>query len=257
MNPSNIFQRISQAPTWLISLVALCSGVLVPLALAPFNIWPLAIIAIAFLGLLINGQNFKNVMWRTWMFGIGMYAVGVSWVYVSISGFGGAPIPLALLLVLIFVLFLAAVFTLPFYIYGRWLSPHRLNLVLVLPIIWLLNEWLRTWLLTGFPWLFVGYSQLHTWLAGWAPLFGVLGLSLICAFSGGLLAELLNGRKVRNPVTLSSIGIIIALWSAGFCLQKIDWTQASTEPTSLAIVQPNIAQEDKWQEVEILVAIWR
>jgi apolipoprotein N-acyltransferase len=227
-------------------LAALIAGALLPLSLAPFNIWPLAILSMAALGLLIDRQPLTTVLWRSWFFAVGMYAVGVSWIYVSISGFGGAPAPLAGFLVIIFAFFMAVLFSIPFYFYGRWFSQHKLSLLLALPATWLLSEWLRTWLFTGFPWLFAGYSGQHTWLAGWAPLTGVMGLSLISALTAGFIAEL--ACRPKKSLRLVSAGIFAAfLWLGGAGLQQVEWTQISSTPTTIAMVQPNINQEDKWK----------
>jgi len=246
MTPPNLIQRINKLPSWLQLTTALLSGCLVPLSFAPFNIWPLGILALTIFALLINQQSAKAVWWRSWCFGVGMYGVGVSWVYVSISGFGGAPVPLAIFLVMVFVFFMATVFGLPFYAFGRWFSRHPLSLLIAFPAIWLLGEWLRTWLFTGFPWLFIGYADLTNWLSGWAPVVGVMGLSLFSAFTAAVVAHLIyQPTKTRN-LALCSFAIIF-IWGAGFALQKVEWTQASKIPTSIAIIQPNIAQKDKWQ----------
>jgi apolipoprotein N-acyltransferase len=227
-------------------LAALIAGALLPFSLAPFHIWPLAIISIAVFGLLINQRSLKTVLWRSWFFAVGMYGLGVSWIYVSISGFGGAPAPLACFLVIVFAFFMALLFSIPFYLYGRWFSQHKLSLLLAFPATWLLSEWLRTWLFTGFPWLFAGYAEQHTWLAGWAPVTGVMGLSLITALTAGFIAQLVY--RPAKSISLIAAGIITALlWLGGFALQQIEWTQLTKSPTTIAIVQPNINQEDKWK----------
>jgi len=246
MAPSNLIQRLNQLPNWLQLTIALLAGCLIPLSFAPFNIWPLGIVALTIFALLINEQSAKVVWWRSWCFGVGMYGVGVSWVYVSISGFGGAPIPLAAFLVMVFVFFMAAVFGLPFYAFGRWFNRHPLSLLIAFPATWLLGEWLRTWLLTGFPWLFIGYADLTNWLSGWAPVVGVMGLSLLSAFTAAVFAHFIFKPRKTHHLILGSCAIFF-IWGAGFSLQKIEWTQISKTPTSIAIVQPNIAQEDKWQ----------
>ncbi|MFO1388174.1 apolipoprotein N-acyltransferase [Cellvibrio sp.] len=246
MNSSNLIQRLNQMPSWLQLLVALLSGALIPLSFAPFNIWPLGILALVIFAVLINNQSLKTVWWRSWWFGVGMYAVGVSWIYVSISGFGGAPAPLAAFLVLIFVFFMAAFFSLPFYAFGRWFSFHPLSLLVAFPACWLISEWLRTWLLTGFPWLFIGYADLTNWLSGWAPIVGVMGLSLFSALTAALIAQIIFIPKKSLNVILGCIAVV-GIWLAGFALQKLDWTRVAKSPTSLAIVQPNVNQEDKWQ----------
>ncbi len=246
MNSSNIIQRLNKMPSWLQLLVALMSGGLIPLSFAPFNIWPLGIFALVIFAVLINNQSLKKVWWRSWWFGVGMHAVGVSWVYVSISGFGGAPAPLAAFLVAIFVFSLAAFFSLPFCAFARWFSKHPLSLLVAFPACWLLSEWLRTWLLTGFPWLFIGYADLTNWLSGWAPVIGVMGLSLISAVTAGFIAQTLY--QPQKSIRLMVGGCAVAvIWLVGFALQKVEWTTTSTSPTSIAIVQPNIDQQDKWQ----------
>jgi len=246
MNSSKLIKHLNQFPTWLQFTIALLAGCLVPFSFAPFNVWPLGILALTIFALLIKNQSAKNVWWRSWWFGVGMYAVGVSWIYVSISGFGGAPAPLAAFLVIIFVFFMAAFFSLPFYAFGRWFSRHPLSLLIAFPACWLISEWLRTWLLTGFPWLFVGYADLTNWLSGWAPVVGVMGLSLLSAFTAGFFAHIISRPKISRSLIAGSIAVI-GIWVAGFFLQNIEWTKVASSPTSIAIVQPNINQEDKWQ----------
>ena len=246
MTPSKFTQSLNQLPTWLQLTISLFAGCLVPFSFAPFTIWPLGIAALIILALLIKDQSLKSVLLRCWYFGVGMYGLGVSWVYVSISGFGGAPAPLAACLVIIFVFSMAAVFSLPFYIFGRWFSRHPLGLVIAFPASWLISEWLRTWLLTGFPWLFIGYGDLTNWLSGWAPIIGVMGLSLLSAVTAGWIAQTIYNPKKSTGLILGGITVAI-IWVTGFALQKVEWTQVSSTPTSIAIVQPNISQEEKWQ----------
>jgi apolipoprotein N-acyltransferase len=246
MNLSRTAQTLLQLPHWLTAFLALLAGALLPLSFSPFHYWYLGIAALLLLALLLNQQTAKNILWRTWFFGVGMYGVGVSWVYVSISGFGGAPIPLALILVGIFVCFLAAAFSVPFYIFGRWFARAPQALYLAFPALWLLVEWLRIWLFNGFPWLFVGYAHLHTWLSGWAPLIGVMGISFICALTAGVIAAWVLQKKSRGLIVASLL--TLSLWCAGFYLQKIEWVRASSEAISIAMVQPNMAQQDKWQK---------
>ncbi|MET0355652.1 MAG: apolipoprotein N-acyltransferase [Cellvibrio sp.] len=246
MTSSKVITQINQLPNWLQLTISVLAGCLVPFSFAPFNIWPLAIFALAIFALLVKDQSLKNVLWRCWYFGVGMYGLGVSWIYVSISGFGGAPAPLAIFLVVIFVFFMAAFFSLPFYIFARWFSRHNLSLIVAFPATWLLSEWLRTWLLTGFPWLFLGYGDLTNWLSGWAPVVGVMGLSLISALTAGLIAHIIYRPEKSRSIIMGS-SLVVIIWGAGFALQKVEWTQISNTPTSIAIVQPNINQEDKWQ----------
>ena len=255
MLPSRALSRcgISARPAsgWLTTPLAVLAGALVPFSLAPFNLWPLGLLGVTGLALLLQEQSAARAWWRALLFGLGFYTLGTSWVYVSIHGYGNASVPLALLLTGLFVAFMALVFSLPFYIYGRWFSRHPLGLLSAFPALWLLGEWLRSWLLTGFPWLYLGYGHLDTWLAGWAPVVGVMGLSLILCLTAGLIAYWLQflfcrrqERQDRRPSRISLL--LLLLWPLGLALKPVDWTHPQGSPLSLGMVQPNIPQELKW-----------
>ena len=232
------------------TLLALIAGALVPLAFAPFDLWPLAMLGLLGLALLVHRQSGRSALWRSFCFGVGLYGVGASWVFVSIHVHGNAPIPLAALMTGLFVVFIALVFSLPFLIYGRWFSHRPLALMVAFPLLWLLGEWLRSWLLTGFPWLYLGYGHLESWLAGWAPILGVMGVGLIMVLSAGLIAHWLPlwHAKIRpRPHHWGLTVLILALWPAGLALKQTAWTDISTTPISVGMVQPNIPQELKWR----------
>ncbi len=113
------------------------------------------------------------------------------------------------------------------------------------PALWVLFEWLRSWLLTGFPWLYLGYAHIDTWISGWAPILGVYGLSFICALTGSCLFLAWRSKQWSSTVTYAAI--ILPLWIGGSVLKPIEWVAPSQkEPLSVAIIQPNIPQENKW-----------
>jgi len=232
-------------PGWLAAMLSVWAGCLIPLSLAPFNLWLLGLLGITGLALLLQGQSAARAWWRALLFGLGLYGLGTSWIYVSIHDYGNASAPLAALLTGLFTAFMALLFSLPFYLYGRWFSHRPLNLLLAFPALWLLGEWLRTWLLTGFPWLYPGYGHLDTWLAGWAPVVGVLGLSLILGLTAGLVAYWLwHGRQGTRASRMSLL--LLLFWPLGLALKPLDWSQPQGDPVSLGMVQPNIPQALKW-----------
>lgn len=238
--------RSGSLPGWLNPLLAVLAGSLVPLSLAPFNLWPLGLLGVTGLALLLQGQSAARAWWLALLFGLGLYTLGTSWVYVSIHGYGNASAPLAVLLTGLFVAFMALVFSLPFYLYGRWFSQHAISLLLAFPALWLLGEWVRSWLLTGFPWLYLGYGHLDTWLAGWAPVVGVMGLSLALCLTAGLAAYWLwHWRRDTRAGRISLL--LLLLWPLGLALKPLDWTQPQGAPVSIGMVQPNIPQELKWR----------
>ncbi|MBF3220416.1 apolipoprotein N-acyltransferase, partial [Pseudomonas aeruginosa] len=108
-------------PGWPGHLLALAAGALTPLALAPFDYWPLAILSIALLYLGLRGLPGKSALWRGWWYGFGAFGAGTSWIYVSIHDYGAASVPLASFLMLGFTAGVAFFFALPAWLWARCL----------------------------------------------------------------------------------------------------------------------------------------
>ena len=230
---------------WVVVLLAPLAGALVTLSLAPFDIWPAGIIACGLYAYLLCTCSPGQALWRGFLFGLGMFGSGTSWVYVSIHVHGYAPVLLATILTVIFCAGLALLHALFAWCYVRFVRALPGGMLIGFPVIWVLFEWLRSWLLTGFPWLMLGYAHIDTPIAGWAPILGVYGLSFICAISGTCL---FLAWRSRTPITWVTYGVIITtLWIGGAVLKPIEWVApASKTPLSTAIYQPNIPQEHKW-----------
>ena len=238
--------RRTSLPAWLVLLLAPAAGGLVTLSLAPFHLWPAAILACALYALLLASCSARQALWRGWLFGAGLFGSGASWVYVSIHVYGDAGVPLALALTVLFCAGLALLHTLQAWLYVRFLRPLPGGMLLGFAALWVLGEWLRSWLLTGFPWLYLGYSQIDTWLAGWAPITGVFGLSFGVAFSGSCLFLAWRGRQVAMLVSYG--GLLASLWIGGLMLRPIEWVAPASEaPLRVALYQPNIPLEEKWR----------
>lgn len=230
---------------WRLLLVAVLAGAVLPLSLAPFDWWPIGLLSVACLTAVLYRSNGKQAFWRSWSFALGMYGTGVSWVFVSIHDFGNASPPFAVLLTFLLVVVLATLFALPFILLGRYFSQRALTLLLALPALWVLGEWIRSWLFTGFPWLYLGYGHLDTWVSGWAPVLGVMGLSFIIALTAAATAVVWLERS-RKLISVLPLTVCALLWAGGHVLQNIQWTQPYLEPIRVGLVQGNIPQERKW-----------
>lgn len=88
-------------------LVAAFVGASTTLAFAPYQLWPIAILSPAILLILLANQTPKRALWIGYVWGLGQFATGVSWVYVSISGFGGMPLIANLFLMGMLIAYLA------------------------------------------------------------------------------------------------------------------------------------------------------
>ena len=142
-----------------------------------------------------------------------MFGSGVSWFYVSIHVYGYASMPLAMALTAAFCAALALLHALFAWVYVRYLRALPGGMLIGFPVLWVLFEWLRSWLLTGFPWLLLGYAHVDTWIAGWAPILGVFGLSFICALTASCLFLAWRSRQPMTTVTYALI--VLTLWAGG------------------------------------------
>jgi len=231
-------------------LLAPFAGALAPFALAPYNQWPLGIVSLLLLLICLQQVSPKRGFLLGFLYGLGFYGAGVSWVYHSIHDFGYAAPPLAAGLTLLFVAGLSLLFTATFgYAFARLLRGKSWGNLLGFPALWVLFEWLRSWLLTGFPWLFVGYAHTDTILAHWAPVFGVYGVSFFVALSAGLLYLLVTQLREKKLSRRCAIyaGLLLAPWLGALLLGQINWTQPQGDAVSVTLVQPNITQDVKWR----------
>ena len=218
---------------------------MLPLAFAPYD-WPLMAFLSPLLFLLIIRQlSARQAAVAGYAFGLGYFGHGVYWVYFSIHHFAYAPLWLAVLIMLGMIAILALYMGLLGYLLNRYFMRHSgVRYLLAFPALWLDLEVLRSVLLTGFPWLSLGYSQIDTYLSAWAPLIGVLGVSyLIALIVGGGLCLLLEATR---PYKLAAVFILLSILVSSHLLNKVEWTNAVDKPIKVALLQANIPQEIKW-----------
>ena len=213
-------------------------GVAGVLCFAPFGLfWLAPLVWFGLFALLQRADSAREAALTGLAFGLGFFVTGVSWVYVSLSVFGGMPWWLAGVAAFLFCAVMALFPMLAGGIFKRWAPDAVWRQALFFAALIAAVDWLRSWIFTGFPWLAVGYSQAPpSPLAGFAPLLGVHGLSLLVALSGALL--------LRWKFGLLFLAVSVA---AGFGLQHVQWTEPVGEPISVALIQGNIPQEMKFR----------
>jgi apolipoprotein N-acyltransferase len=240
--------------------LAFFAGALAMPAFAPFQLWPLVILSLALLFALWQSATSKRqaaLLGFCW--GLGIFLSGVSWLFVSLNTYGGMPAPLAALAVLLFSSFISL---LPAFggvlahALRRNASP-AFTLLITLPACFVVGEYLRMSLLTGFPWLIAGYSQtpgslLGAPLAGYAPVIGVFGISWLLALTAGALVMLMKAtRQMRIAVSVA----LAAVWIGGPMLKRVTWTEPSGAPFTVALLQGNIDQDLKFRDDQLVATL--
>lgn len=247
------------------SLAALFAGGLLTLSFAPYNLWWCSLLSLGLFAWLLapgrdlstsiassaptrNSLNGKQIFWLALSFGTGLFATGGSWVYVSITDFGNSSPVLGVILTAAFVGILALVFALPFPLLAR-LRANPISFALAFAALWFVSEWCRTWMFTGFPWLFAGYGHIHTWLAGWAPILSVYGIGMVLAFTAAVAALFIRRSFVswKSTQALSLMAAALLIWPAGLLLQNLEWTERTGDTKTIGLVQANIPQDKKWR----------
>jgi apolipoprotein N-acyltransferase len=220
-------------------IVALLAGAAAVLAFAPFGAYPVLLLSFALVAHQWNGAP-RRCFWTGWAFGLGLFGAGISWVYVSMSRFGGMPPPLAAIATAGLCAFLAFFPAAAGWLQARIPAHPTLRAALLVPASWTLFEWLRSWLLTGFPWLSSGYAAVGWPLQGYAPLTGVFGVSFLTVCAGGLLYAFYRQRKLGYALAF------IALVAVGQGLRYAQWTTPSGPGITASLLQGNIEQNLKF-----------
>jgi apolipoprotein N-acyltransferase len=231
------------------TLLALAAGALTVAAYAPFGAPGLAVVTLALLfGLWLSERSARAAARTGLAFGIGLFGTGISWVYIALETFGGMAAPLAALATGGLVLFLSLYPALAGFVAVRLAPAGTTRRAIAAAAAFVLAEWLRGFLFTGFPWLAVGYSQLPgSPLAGFAPVGGVWLVSLAVTLAAALVVLAVDAcadGRLRAGV-LAAAGVLV-LGAGGALLARIEWTTPVGEPVAISLVQGNVQQSLKF-----------
>lgn len=223
-------------PFALYCVIALIAGGLFSFSLAPYGYWWIAFISPALLYVCLHQQRAIPAFLIGWSYGIGLWFVGVFWLYTSIHEYGDTSSVVSVLLIAILASVMGLFSAVQTWFYRRFFPETPLTFA---PI-WILFEWLKTWLFTGFPWLFVGYAFTNLYLDHYAPLFGVFSISFFAVLIATATVEMI---KKRVFWALPIVIVVLGAWFAS----TLQFVEAKKEkPLSVSLIQGNIPQDIKW-----------
>jgi len=233
--------------------LSLLAGAVSALGFAPLGLWPLTILAFAALLWLIEGApRLRSALARGWWFGVGQFALGLNWIATAFTYQAAMPAWLGWVAVVVLSLYLALFpaaaaglawrwykFPLPYARVGETVGGRRERLILLLAAAWLVTEWLRATLFTGFAWNPVGVIWIGVGRIPYvATLIGTYGLSAMTVLAGGAVFLLARRHWLA--------GLLSALLFATFAfLPPVVVRPDQTSPL-IRVVQPNIGQKNKW-----------
>ena len=217
-------------------LIALFSGAIFSYALAPFYYWWLALLSPALLYACLQKRSAKHAFFIGWAYGIGLWFVGAFWLYTSIHVYGDTSAFLSVLMIAVMAIAMGLFTAVQTWLYRRFFPETPLTFA---PL-WVLFEWAKTWVFTGFPWLFAGYAFTERFLDSYAPLFGIFGVSFVVLLLACAFVEVL---KKRLFWLIPSAILLAGAWMAS---QLEFVTKKQTPALSVSLIQGNIPQDLKW-----------
>ena len=226
-------------------------GSLIVLAFQPFNYWFLTFLVPGLLYQLIKSEGIKNTFFISYFFGFGLWAFGIFWIENSITVYGGASPILGSFLTLLLAAFLSLFQAISFTLFKLVTSQRKTyEVFLLFPATWVLSEWLREFLFTGFPWLYIGYTAVdNSLLQGYIPVLGIFGIGFFIVLVSQIFLSLLGSLRdlTKRKLLYSSSLILIIIFIGNQPLENINWTK-STGKISAIVIQPNVDIKEKWTQ---------
>ena len=223
-------------------IICFLAGALGVAAFAPLGFYPLGVASLTVLIHYWMAAPPAAAARSGFAFGLGLFGAGVSWIYVSLHDIGGMPAPVAALATFLLCAFIALLPAIAGWLQARIPAAPAVRACLLIPASWTLFEWIRSWILSGFPWLSFGYAAVDWPVQGYAPLGGMFLLSFLTASLAGALWLL----ATRAPHAIAWAAMAIAIVGGGEALRHVAWSTPQGTPLSVALLQGNIEQSLKF-----------
>jgi apolipoprotein N-acyltransferase len=235
---------------WVRVALAVVSGLLLAASFPTLDLEPLAWIGLVPVLFASRGLGAAGAFAVGWLTGFVFYLGTVYWVAYTIAHYTALPLVVAVAILVLMCAILAGyhgAFTAGL----RWLDRRRLPTIWIAPALWVTLEWLRGWLLIGFPWATLGYSQYrYTDLVQMVEVTGVYGISALLVFFNVVVAAVLAARgpgaRRLVPALIVLTLLVTLLPLAGRRRAAAVRTLPAVGMLRVGIVQGNVEQDQKW-----------
>jgi apolipoprotein N-acyltransferase len=234
-------------------LLSLLSGLLFILSFPRFDLEFLAWFALVPLFLSIEGKGLGRSFKLGFLAGIVAFLGTLYWIIVAVHTYGNVPLIPSGLILLLLVGYLS-LFIGAFAFLTRLIQIRSgLQTILFTPLLWVGLEYLRTYLLTGFPWASLGYSQfLNLPFIQIADITGVYGPSSVIVLVNATLFMVLRQRSKRafavKEVAFTALIILVLLTYGYFKMGRVARQMTQNPALKIGLVQGNIDQAVKWDK---------
>ncbi len=235
-------------------ILAIISGILLVVSFAPFGMGIVAWIALVPLFFAIDGETPRGAFLKGWTSG-GVFFLGtVYWVVHSMYLYGGVPLYVGCVVMLLLVAYLAvypALFS-AVTVYG--MEGGGVATLFFVPSLWVASEYMRGYLFTGFPWVALGYSQVvYPAVVQIGDITGVWGVSFVVVMVNVCIFSLLKGAvrrwQVHSIYWMGGTTLVVLTSVVIYGYMRIDGIAREIEgwdTITIGIAQGNIDQSIKW-----------
>ena len=233
---------------WTVPL-PLAAGALSALGFAPLDLWPLTLVGVAVLVMSIErARTVRGAALVGWLFGVGQFAVSLGWIATAFTYQAAMPAFMGWVTVVLLAMFLALYPGIAAGLARAW-PGGRVSRVLVFAAAWMLTEWLRGHVLSGFAWNPLGAAWLTVGgialIAKWIGALGLSGL-LVLAAGGAVLAGW-HSLEMGYTLRRRAANLLIVIPVAAVAVLTVPPPAPLTGPL-VHLIQPNLGQELKYDD---------
>lgn len=234
---------------------AVISGSILVLCFPKPDLFLMAWIALVPFLLSLYNKGPKQAFMAGIFLGIPYFFGTLYWIYHSINHYGGISFPASISIVILLCLYLSIYPGIFAFLFSLTIRKTQLPALLIAPVFWVVLEFLRTYVFTGFPWSSIGYSQYQfLTIIQIADITGIYGVSFLVLAVNGALADLflLKQRTKDMPLFPLSYTVIGFVLLAALVISTVIYGQMrlgeerNGSRIRASIIQGNIEQDRKW-----------